>query len=140
MVGHKIRLWACPYNFSTYDNVFLMEGCAGSTLLLDQTNTNYTVMVGCSTVGRNKSSGANFTNKCYGDGVECCQMQLPNSERSIGYSSVQFYQIGFYGQSSGEHHNCVAATLIKEDSVDQYIGKLSSSYSSTVLVLLYWRW
>ncbi|KAL8171819.1 hypothetical protein V2J09_023623 [Rumex salicifolius] len=88
--GFGVDLRGSPFNFSTDHNVFLMEGCAGSTLLTDQ-------------------------------------------------STDTFYEIGFYGQSSGE---CLAATLIKSDSVDQHIGKLSTSIRkpSIVPVLLYWSW
>ncbi|KAL8171823.1 hypothetical protein V2J09_023627 [Rumex salicifolius] len=140
-----------PFNFSTDHNLFLMEGCQGSTLLLDQSTDK--VMAGCSTIcHKKKHSSAISTNKCNRDVDECCQMPLTSQPtlpdtylvdyNNYPSSTLQFYEIGFYGQSSGDHPNCTAATLIRTDYVDQYIGKLStwSQYPSMVPVLLLWSW
>ncbi|KAL8171851.1 hypothetical protein V2J09_023655 [Rumex salicifolius] len=135
-----IDLRGSPYNLSTEHNVFLMEGCEGSTLLTDQTNNK--TLAGCTTTCHNK---VNLGDKCYGDGVGCCQMQLPSEttdSKGYKYSALQLYEIGLYGQPSGENRNCLAATLIKNDSVDQYVGKLSTSSRDPTMVpvLLYWSW
>lgn len=118
---NNIDLRGGPYNFSNSFNVFIMEGCVGSAVLFNQSKK---FMAGCATVCLNNNSAAS-TKECYG--AECCQTQLPSYGYNTQYSPFQFYQIDFHGQPLGSRQNCLAATLIDNDHVSEYMGKISTS-------------
>ncbi|KAL8128576.1 hypothetical protein V2J09_017731 [Rumex salicifolius] len=84
---------------------------------------------GCATICRD------VTKECYG--IDCCQILVdsPNNEYDTVNSLLQFYQIDFEGSPlSGP------ATLIAIDSMNEFIGKLSTSDPPAVPIVLLWKW
>ncbi|KAL8166251.1 hypothetical protein V2J09_007750 [Rumex salicifolius] len=130
-----VDLRRSPYNYSTQDNVFVMEGCPNSAVLVNQSNK---IMAGCGTVCHSDNSDIPSGN-CYG--VHCCQTRLPTEYFGL-YSALQFYQIDFNGQSSGEQQNCSFATVMESESMNHYSdGMLSrSTQQSGFPVVLLWSW
>ncbi|KAL8136935.1 hypothetical protein V2J09_002936 [Rumex salicifolius] len=132
----SINLSTSPYSYSTNDNVFMMEGCAGTAALINQSNI---VTAGCGTVCANSSNTEIPTNSCFG--VHCCQAPLVTGRGYYYSPSIKFYEIMFYLQSSAEVKNCMVATLVEPDYVKKYVGKLSGSdLGSFPPVNLNWDW
>ncbi|KAL8166266.1 LOW QUALITY PROTEIN: hypothetical protein V2J09_007765 [Rumex salicifolius] len=117
-----------PFQLSTGHNVFMVEGCSGNAVSRDETKK---IMAGCGTVCRNNNTPAILKNGC--NGVDCCQTVISSTN---GY--LLLYQI------DGSPQSCLTATLINNDSANQYIGKLSGSsdHAATAAppVVLSWSW
>ncbi|KAL8166262.1 LOW QUALITY PROTEIN: hypothetical protein V2J09_007761 [Rumex salicifolius] len=128
--GGSIDLSTSPFSFSTHFNVLMMEGCAGTAVLINQSNI---VTAGCGTVCPKSSNTEIPTNSCFR--VNCCQAPL------VTGGSYHYYSILFYLQSPTEVKNCMVATLVDTDYVNESVGKLSSSdLGSFPPVRLNWNW
>lgn len=124
--NNNISLMGSPYTIIPEENVFVMEGCPGSAVLVDPNNK---VMAGCATVCQNNSDSVIPANSCYG--VECCQTLSIHPSSGLDF---KFYQIYFNSQGSNE--NRLVGTLIKSDNATQNARSiLLCSASSTVLEL-----
>ncbi|KAL8166259.1 hypothetical protein V2J09_007758 [Rumex salicifolius] len=123
-----IDLRTSPYSYSTSENLFVMEGCQHIAVLFSE---NKSFITQCGTVCYSDNS-AIPSGKC--NGIHCCKT-------SFFYPDLQFYQIDFNGQSTGEHRNCSLATIIGTESMDRYHnGMLSrSNPQSGFPVVLEWK-
>lgn len=131
----SINFHGSPYRFSSWLNVFMVEGCGGSVVLQNRSGG---IIAGCASVCSNQSAMMNMTD-CYG--VGCCQASLlssPTGDYLDKPEGLEFYQISLdqAGQvSTLTNKTCdIYAALIASDSVKKLSGKLSKLEAfSTVL-------
>ncbi|CAO2832550.1 unnamed protein product [Amaranthus hypochondriacus] len=134
-VVDSINFHGSPYRFSSWLNVFMVEGCGGSVVLQNRSGG---IIAGCASVCSNQSAMMNMTD-CYG--VGCCQASLlssPTGDYLGKPEGLEFYQISLdqAGQvSTLTNKTCdIHAALIASDSVKKVSGKLSKLEAfSTVL-------
>ncbi|XP_057539808.1 wall-associated receptor kinase-like 6 isoform X2 [Amaranthus tricolor] len=132
---HSINFHGSPYRFSSWLNVFMVEGCGESEVLQNRSGG---IIAGCASVCSNQGVMMNMTD-CYG--VGCCQASLlssPTHEYLQKQRGLEFYQISLdqAGQvSTMTNKTCdIYAALIASDSVKKLSGKLSKLEAfSTVL-------
>ncbi|GAB4855839.1 hypothetical protein Ancab_024479 [Ancistrocladus abbreviatus] len=94
-LASSIDLRGSPYCFDSFFNVFVVEGCSGSVVLMTRSKE---ILAGYATSCHKKSTST--THKCYGAG--CCQTPIQKD--------LDFYQIGFYKEADSSY-TCMTAGL-----------------------------